>query len=93
MTCVTPAGSIKVLLTGLRIAHQYLGDVHLAASADEAAEGADVVLLCTSAAAPVVDARRLAPGSRSGKGFRALAVEHCQAIHLGLDYTSISRFW
>ena len=39
------------------------GDVHLAASADEAAEGADVVLLCTSAAAPVVDARRLAPGS------------------------------
>jgi L-arginine dehydrogenase len=39
------------------------GDVHLAASADEAAAGADVVLLCTSAAAPVVDARRLAPGS------------------------------
>jgi L-arginine dehydrogenase len=39
------------------------GDVHLAASADEAAEGADVVLLCTSAAAPVVDTRGLAPGS------------------------------
>jgi L-arginine dehydrogenase len=38
-------------------------DVHLAASADEAAAGADVVLLCTSAAAPVVDARRLAAGS------------------------------
>lgn len=37
--------------------------VHLAASADEAAAGADVVLLCTSAAAPVVDVRRLAPGS------------------------------
>jgi L-arginine dehydrogenase len=39
------------------------GNVHLAASADEAAAGADVVLLCTSAAAPVVDVRRLAPGS------------------------------
>ena len=39
------------------------GDVHLAACAEEAAEGADVVLLCTSAAAPVVDVRRLAPGS------------------------------
>jgi L-arginine dehydrogenase len=39
------------------------GDVHLAASADGAADGADVVLLCTSAAAPVIDARRLAPGS------------------------------
>jgi L-arginine dehydrogenase len=39
------------------------GDVRLAASADQAADGADVVLLCTSAAAPVVDARRLAPGS------------------------------
>jgi L-arginine dehydrogenase len=39
------------------------GDVHLAASAEAAAEGADVVLLCTSAAGPVVDARRLAPGS------------------------------
>jgi L-arginine dehydrogenase len=39
------------------------GDVHLAASADEAAAGADAVLLCTSAAAPVVDVRRLAPGS------------------------------
>jgi L-arginine dehydrogenase len=38
-------------------------DVRLAASADEAADGADVVLLCTSAAAPVVDARRIAPGS------------------------------
>ena len=38
-------------------------DVHLAASADEAAEVADVVLLCTSAAAPIVDARRLAPGT------------------------------
>jgi L-arginine dehydrogenase len=37
--------------------------VRLAASADEAADGADVVLLCTSAAAPVVDARRLAPGT------------------------------
>jgi L-arginine dehydrogenase len=39
------------------------GDVHLADSADGAADGADVVLLCTSAAAPVIDARRLAPGS------------------------------
>jgi L-arginine dehydrogenase len=39
------------------------GDVHLVACAEEAAEGADVVLLCTSAAAPVVDVRRLAPGS------------------------------
>lgn len=35
----------------------------LAASADEAAAGADVVLLCTSAAAPVVDVRQLAPGT------------------------------
>ena len=32
-------------------------------SADEAAAGADVVLLCTSAAAAVVDVRRLAPGT------------------------------
>jgi L-arginine dehydrogenase len=39
------------------------GDVRLAASADEAADGADVVLLCTSAAAPVLDARRVAAGS------------------------------
>ena len=35
----------------------------LAASADEAAAGADVVLLCTSAASPVVDVRQLAPGT------------------------------
>ncbi|MEO3871016.1 hypothetical protein ABGB18_19580 [Nonomuraea sp. B12E4] len=40
-----------------------LGDVRLAGSADEAAEGADVVLLCTSAAAPVIDVRRLPPGT------------------------------
>lgn len=40
-----------------------LTDVRLAGSADEAAEGADVVLLCTSAAAPVLDVRRLAPGA------------------------------
>jgi L-arginine dehydrogenase len=39
------------------------GDVRLAASADEAADGADAVLLCTSAAAPVLDARRVAAGS------------------------------
>ena len=37
--------------------------MRLAASADEAAAGADVVLLCTSAAAAVVDVRRLAPGT------------------------------
>jgi L-arginine dehydrogenase len=37
--------------------------LRLAASADDAAAGADVVLLCTSAAAPVVDVRRLAPGT------------------------------
>jgi L-arginine dehydrogenase len=35
----------------------------LAASADAAAAGADVVLLCTSAAAPVVDVRALPPGT------------------------------
>jgi L-arginine dehydrogenase len=35
----------------------------LAATADEAAAGADVVLLCTSAAAPVVDVRAAAPGA------------------------------
>ena len=40
-----------------------LGDVRLAASADDAAAGADVVLLCTSAAAPVIDVRRLAAGT------------------------------
>ncbi|SDL40793.1 ornithine cyclodeaminase family protein [Nonomuraea jiangxiensis] len=40
-----------------------LGEVKLAGSADEAAEGADVVLLCTSAAAPVIDVRRLSPGT------------------------------
>lgn len=38
-------------------------DVHLVGSADEAADGADVVLLCTSAASPVVDVRRLAAGT------------------------------
>ena len=38
-------------------------EMRLAASADEAADGADVVLLCTSAAAAVVDVRRLAPGT------------------------------
>lgn len=37
--------------------------MRLAASADEAADGADVVLLCTSAAEAVVDVRRLAPGT------------------------------
>ena len=37
--------------------------VRLAASSEEAAAGADVVLLCTSAAEPVVDVRRLAPGA------------------------------
>ncbi|MBF8185349.1 ornithine cyclodeaminase family protein [Nonomuraea sp. K274] len=40
-----------------------LGEVRLAGTADEAAEGADVVLLCTSAAAPVIDVRRLSPGT------------------------------
>lgn len=40
-----------------------LGDVQLAGSADEAAQGADVVLLCTSAAEPVIDVRRLQPGT------------------------------
>jgi len=40
-----------------------LGDVTLAPSADDAAHGADVVLLCTSAAAPVVDVRALGPGT------------------------------
>ena len=38
-------------------------DVTLTASADDAAAGADVVLLCTSAASPVVDVRALAPGA------------------------------
>ena len=37
--------------------------VRLAASSEEAAAGADVVLLCTSAAEPVVDVRLLAPGA------------------------------
>jgi L-arginine dehydrogenase len=37
--------------------------VAAAPSADAAAEGADVVLLCTSAAAPVLDVARLAPGT------------------------------
>lgn len=40
-----------------------LGDVHLAGSAEEAAAGADVVLLCTSAAGPVLDARALPAGT------------------------------
>lgn len=38
-------------------------DIRLAGSADDAADGADVVLLCTSAAEPVLDVRRLAPGA------------------------------
>ena len=38
-------------------------DVTAAASADAAADGADVVALCTSAAAPVLDVTRLAPGT------------------------------
>ena len=37
--------------------------VTMAESADAAAAGADVVLLCTSAAAPVLDVTRLAPGT------------------------------
>lgn len=37
--------------------------VRLATSADAAADGADVVLLCTSAAEPVIDVSRVAPGS------------------------------
>ena len=37
--------------------------VTVAPSADAAAGGADVVLLCTSAAAPVLDVARLAPGT------------------------------
>ncbi|MEV0286434.1 MULTISPECIES: ornithine cyclodeaminase family protein [unclassified Kribbella] len=37
--------------------------VTLAASADEAASGADVVLLCTSAAEPVIDVTALSPGT------------------------------
>jgi L-arginine dehydrogenase len=40
-----------------------LEGVHVAASADEAAQDADVVLLCTSAAKPVIDVRRLRPGT------------------------------
>ena len=40
-----------------------LPDSTLAASAAEAAEGADVVLLCTSAAEPVLDVRSLAAGT------------------------------
>ena len=39
------------------------GDPRLANSAQEAADGADVVLLCTSAAEPVIDVTRLAPGT------------------------------
>lgn len=38
-------------------------DVSVTGTADEAAAGADVVLLCTSAAGPVVDAAALAPGT------------------------------
>lgn len=37
--------------------------VTLAAGADEAASGADVVLLCTSAAEPVIDVTALSPGT------------------------------
>jgi L-arginine dehydrogenase len=44
-------------------AHEDLGDVTLSDSADEAADGADVVLLCTSAAAPVIDVTRLRAGT------------------------------
>jgi L-arginine dehydrogenase len=40
-----------------------LDGVRLAASAEDAVAGADVVLLCTSAAAPVVDVHQLAPGT------------------------------
>lgn len=40
-----------------------LENVRLAVSADEAAQGADVVLLCTSAAAAVIDVRRLGSGT------------------------------
>lgn len=40
-----------------------LGNVRLAGSADEAAEGADVVLLCTSAAEMVIDVTRLPAGT------------------------------
>jgi L-arginine dehydrogenase len=40
-----------------------LSGSRLASSGDAAAAGADVVLLCTSAAAPVVDVRALAPGT------------------------------
>lgn len=37
--------------------------LRLASGPDDAADGADVVLLCTSAAAPVLDVRRLTPGT------------------------------
>lgn len=40
-----------------------LGDVRLAGSAEDAAAGADVVLLCTSAAGPVLDVRTLPGGT------------------------------
>lgn len=40
-----------------------LGDVQLVASAEEAVSDADVVLLCTSAAKPVIDVRELTPGT------------------------------
>ncbi len=46
-----------------RTAIDALGEVTFADSADEAAESADVVLLCTSAASPVIDVRRLRPGT------------------------------
>lgn len=46
-----------------RTAIDALGEVTFADSADEAAEAADVVLLCTSAASPVIDVRRLRPGT------------------------------
>lgn len=64
-----------------------LDGVHFAASADQAAAGADVVLLCTSAAAPVVDVRRLTPRTlvTSVSTNAALAHEIDPAALAGLD--------
>lgn len=57
-------GEVRVFArAATRSAIAELEDVTLAGSADEAADGADVVLLCTSAAAPVIDTRRLRPGT------------------------------
>lgn len=60
---VRPFDSVSVWSPTATDAEGLGDDVRLAASADEAAADADVVLLCTSAAAPVVDVGRLSAGT------------------------------